>query len=112
MVEVANMHDIRAHLIHDLRKPLIDSIRAVSVLQPRIVDQVQGDALVIRILLLSQVEVRRKGIFLSCEHVDFMAFRQAMAQGLAVHLRPCVVAHRIAVDDFQDFHDESRLSNR
>ena len=106
MVEVANMHDIRANLVHDLRKPLIDSFRAVSVLQSRIVDQVQGDAPVVSILLLPQVEVRCEGVFLSCEHMDFMALRQTVAQGLAVHLRPGVVTHGITMDDFQDSHDD------
>ena len=56
-----------------------------------------------RVAVLLQGVLGQEGILLPGEDVNVMPLRQRLCQALGIHLRAGVVAHRVSVNDFEDF---------
>ena len=66
------MNDVWSSALENLGKSLVDTLRAISVLETRVVDDMQGNAWVVRILLLMQAKIGREGVFFASKDVNIV----------------------------------------
>ncbi len=98
------MNNVRLEAIQQFGKTLIDSGNSIAVLVAWVVYQMQRDPSIVRVQFRSEAVIRSERIFLTGKDVNLMSICQPLAKRLAVDLRSCVVSHRVAMDDFQNFH--------
>ena len=104
MVEMPDVDDVRAQLGEQAREGVVDGGVSVSVPSARHVDDVERHAGVGGVRFVGHGVLRRKPVLAPREDMDFMPLRERLRQALRIDFRPGVVAHRIAVYDFDDFH--------
>ena len=106
MVQVSDVHEIRAHAIEHLGEAPIDAGLPVAVPIARVVHDVQRDARVVGVGLGAEPKVGGERILLAGKDVHPVARGKRVAQRLRVDLGSGVVAHGVAVDDLEDLHGQ------
>ena len=104
MVQVSDVHEVRAEAVEEPGEAPVDAGLPVAIPVARVVDNVQRDPRVFGVGLDPQAEVGGEEVLLAGEDVHLVAFGESVAEGLRVDLGPGVVAHGVAVDDLEDLH--------
>src|SRR5690349_17172591 len=104
MVEVPNMHHIRFEYIEQSSKLSINLTMTILIQCLSQIDNMQFDTHIRRIRFLRENVVWQEFVLLPGEDMDLMAICKGLCQCLCINFGTSIIAHRIAVNDQEDFH--------